>query len=126
MSAPELHAKKQKRAEAWEAARVEAAVEARKHAKETRRAIFKKASQYAAEYAQQVSGKRRAAKQCVLCAGRPVHSEQRMKRLPFCGLRLDAFLMAPLWSWLWLLCAGEGPDPAQARGKGCQGLLRGA
>lgn len=64
MSVPELHAKKIARQTAWEVQRAADATEARKHAKETRRVIFKKAAQYVSEYRAQVNVRQE------FCAGR--------------------------------------------------------
>jgi hypothetical protein len=51
---PELLAKKRKRDEQWAAAKAAAAVEARKKASDTRKAIFKRAEAYVKEYRAQV------------------------------------------------------------------------
>jgi large subunit ribosomal protein L7e len=51
---PELLAKKRKRDEAWASAKATAALEARKKASDTRKAIFKRAEAYVKEYRTQV------------------------------------------------------------------------
>ncbi len=52
---PELLAKKRKRDEAWVSAKATAALEARKKASESRKAVFKRAEAYVKEYRTQVN-----------------------------------------------------------------------
>jgi large subunit ribosomal protein L7e len=52
---PELLVKKRRRDEQWAAERAAAAVEGRKHAKASRKEMFKRAEQYVKEYRQQAS-----------------------------------------------------------------------
>lgn len=117
MATPELQQKKAKRAEAWAAQKAADAAEARAAAKAKRGIIFKKAATYAAEYQQQVQ-----------CGVGPPAAVLLLQCFGGCSaLPLAAFgRRSRMLSGRCSALAGEGPDPAQARGQGGQGVLRGA